>query len=208
MWQRLVANGSMFPVSGTAFAVTPGESYAEQHNAQSTYSSKAKHCAAPRHWSLLAVGATSPRRIVDAGGCRRRGLQTDCQSTDNGAVVAACQVCMNLVKCAVALQLCRWCPTGVELVQMPPQPGDDAGAYRGVRSGSSGNCGCWWTIAKMSSPNARRSPLADLPRGHLARVAAREAGPTIAAVKRAADLTTLIIGRPRCLAPRAAATSS
>jgi len=31
VWQRLVANGSMFQVSGTAFAVTPGESYAEQH---------------------------------------------------------------------------------------------------------------------------------------------------------------------------------
>jgi len=33
----------MFPVSGTAFAVTPAlrESYVEQHNAQTTYSSKA-----------------------------------------------------------------------------------------------------------------------------------------------------------------------
>ena len=43
MWQRLVAYGSMFPVSGTAFAVTPAlrESYVEQHNAQTTYSSKA-----------------------------------------------------------------------------------------------------------------------------------------------------------------------
>ena len=49
MWQRLVADGSMFPVSGTAFAVTPAlrESYAEQHNAQSTYSSKA--CSIPRY---------------------------------------------------------------------------------------------------------------------------------------------------------------
>ena len=45
VWQRLVANGSMFQVSGTAFAVTPGESYAEQHNAQSTCSSKA--CSVP-----------------------------------------------------------------------------------------------------------------------------------------------------------------
>ena len=89
VWQRLVANGSMFQVSGTAFAVTPGESYAEQHYAQSIYSSKAKHSAAPRHWSLLAVGATSLRRIIDVGGCRRRGLQTECQSTDNGAVVVA-----------------------------------------------------------------------------------------------------------------------
>jgi hypothetical protein len=34
VWQRLVADGSMFQVSGTAFVVTPGESYAEQHNAQ------------------------------------------------------------------------------------------------------------------------------------------------------------------------------
>jgi len=31
VWQRLVANASIFQVSGTAFAVTPGESYAEQH---------------------------------------------------------------------------------------------------------------------------------------------------------------------------------
>jgi hypothetical protein len=43
MWQRLVANGSMFPLSGTAFAVTSAlrESYVEQHNAQTTYSAKA-----------------------------------------------------------------------------------------------------------------------------------------------------------------------
>ena len=43
MWQRLVADGSMFPVTGTAFAVTPAlrESYVGQHNAQTTYSSKA-----------------------------------------------------------------------------------------------------------------------------------------------------------------------
>ena len=45
VWQRLVANASMFQVSGTAFAVTPGESYAEQHNAQSTCLSKA--CSVP-----------------------------------------------------------------------------------------------------------------------------------------------------------------
>ena len=43
VWQRLVANASIFQVSGTAFAVTPAlrESYVEQHNAQTTYSSKA-----------------------------------------------------------------------------------------------------------------------------------------------------------------------
>lgn len=47
MWQRLVADGSMFPVGGTAFAVTPAlrESYVEQHHAQSTYSSQA--CSVP-----------------------------------------------------------------------------------------------------------------------------------------------------------------
>jgi hypothetical protein len=55
VWQRLVANGSMFQVSGTAFAVTPGESYAEQHNAQSTCSSKA--CSVPRYKGELR---TSP----------------------------------------------------------------------------------------------------------------------------------------------------
>jgi hypothetical protein len=49
MWQRLVADGSMFPVTGTAFAITPAlrESYVEQHNAQSTYSSTA--CSVPRY---------------------------------------------------------------------------------------------------------------------------------------------------------------
>ena len=55
VWQRLVANGSMFQVSGTAFAVTPGESYAEQHNAQSTCSSKA--CSVARYKGELR---TSP----------------------------------------------------------------------------------------------------------------------------------------------------
>jgi hypothetical protein len=60
MWQRLVADGSMFPVSGTAFAVTPAlrESYVEEHNAQSTYSSKA--CSVP-DGKALSVAPTLPR---------------------------------------------------------------------------------------------------------------------------------------------------
>ena len=57
VWQRLVANGSMFQVSGPAFAVTPGESYAEQHNAQSTCSSKA--CSVPRYKGVIGQGTVS-----------------------------------------------------------------------------------------------------------------------------------------------------
>jgi hypothetical protein len=95
----------------------------------------------------------------------------------------------------------------VEVVQMAPQPGDDAGTHRGVRSGSSGTA-----VAGGPSRRSRRRTLADLhsliSRGDTPRAAARGAGPTIAAAKRAADLTTRIIGRSRCLAPRAAATSS
>ncbi len=59
VWQRLGANGSMFQVSGTAFAVTPGESYPE-HNAQSTCSSKA--CSVPRYKGELRTSpGLSPR---------------------------------------------------------------------------------------------------------------------------------------------------
>jgi hypothetical protein len=68
VWQRLVTNGSMFQVSGTAFAVTPGESYAEQHNAQSTCSSKA--CSVPRYKGELR---TSPGRIRSGRSPRRWG---------------------------------------------------------------------------------------------------------------------------------------
>ena len=64
VWQRLVANGSMFQVSGTAFAVTPGESYAEQHNAQSTCSSKA--CSVPRHKGVIGQG-TVPQVLIRVG---------------------------------------------------------------------------------------------------------------------------------------------
>jgi hypothetical protein len=64
VWQRLVANGSMFQVSGTAFAVTPGESYAEQRNAQSTCSSKA--CSVPRYKRELRTSpGLSPRVSAD-----------------------------------------------------------------------------------------------------------------------------------------------
>ena len=47
VWQRLVADGSMIQVSGTAFVVTPGESDAEQHNAH-----------APAHQRHAAFRAT------------------------------------------------------------------------------------------------------------------------------------------------------
>ena len=59
MWQRLVADGSMFPVSGTAFAVTPAlrESYVGQHNAQTTYSSKAY--SVPRYKGVIGQGTVS-----------------------------------------------------------------------------------------------------------------------------------------------------
>ena len=77
VWQRLVANGSMFQVSGTAFAVTPGESYAEQHNAQSTCSSKA--CSVPRYKGELRTTArafTAGQRgscVVTAKRCSELG---------------------------------------------------------------------------------------------------------------------------------------
>ena len=55
VWQRLVADGSMFQVSGTAFVVTPGESDAEQHNALRTCSSKA--CSVPRYKGELRTSS-------------------------------------------------------------------------------------------------------------------------------------------------------
>jgi len=68
--------------------------------------------------------------FVDLDGQHAQVLdQAQRQATDQAAVRVSGQVCLDLVKSAAALQLRRRCPRGVELVQMPAQPGDDAGPF-------------------------------------------------------------------------------
>ena len=77
VWQRLVANGSMFQVSGTAFAVTPGESYAEQHKSSRVAPA---HCCAgapsePSERVAPHSAQASPEGVADSGLLRRRACR-------------------------------------------------------------------------------------------------------------------------------------
>nr|WP_245839809.1 hypothetical protein [Mycobacterium aquaticum] len=64
--------------------------------------------------------------FIDLSGQRSQMFdQAQCQPAHHGRIIAFMQVGRHGVKGAGALDRCRRCPSGVEFMQMPAQPGND-----------------------------------------------------------------------------------